>query len=368
MNDFFSFEYFDDLPNEDTELAVNPSSRRNLSLSAASADYLRDAVQRLVPSSYVYGESGIGERAYELFGLCVSHALTGKRSNKLLAALCIMYASIESRSELVILPTDIEAKYANLGMSQLRLTNILSVYDDFCRLLKLPKLEVPMEKLLRRVFRQGCTITSEAMISQFIDTALKFESDIRAIVQYNPRKPTAKTNYRQKFRVETIAAVCSTLALRYHQYTDATAKSIQEELHVSKGAVHYLLNKFKNREHSATEGGRLSNSTKGRRTDPLKIAGVDVPAGVLKRRRDHRTEKSTSEEILAIFPTADSAIDFPKPVDTGDSLSFLYDFVKVADKDPTLPSLPALDHSRYEQSPAQESASSRTTSGWDDLL
>lgn len=368
MNDFFSFEYFDDLPDDDSAPGAPGSSRRNFSLSSDSAEYLRDAVQRLVPSSYVYGESGIGERAYELFGLCVGHALTGKRSSKLLAALCIMYASFESRSDLVILPTDIEAKYANLRMSQLRLTNILCVYDDFCRLLKLPKLDVSMEKLLRRVFRQGCKISSEALISQFTDTALKFQNEIRSLVQYSPRKPTGKTNYRQKFRVETIAAVCCTLALRYHQYTSATAKSIQEELHVSKGALHYLLNKFKNQAHSGNSDESVPQHKGGKRTEPIRIAGVEVPAGVLKRRRDLGTEKSSSEEILAILPATDSAIDFPKPVDAGDSLSFLFDFGKAQDSKPISRSLPVLDHSRYEQSPAQESASSRTTSGWDDLL
>jgi hypothetical protein len=373
MADFFSFEYFDELPADEIALpSESAGSRRNLSLSASSAEYLRDAVQRLVPSSYVYGESGIGERAYELYGLCVSHALTGKRCNKLLAALCIMYASYERRSDLVILPTDIETKYANLRMSQLRLTNIMCVYDDFCHLLHLPKLEVPMDKLLRRVFKQGCKVESESDVFRFTETALRFEKELKSVTDYTPLKSDQRTNYRQKFKAETIAAVCAILSLRFHQYTKATAKSVEKELTVSKGSVHYLINKFKSVSPlPATEESQAS--PKKRRTDPLYIGGLDVPAGVAKRRKDEGSDNQASEEVLAIFPSEN--LSQPTAIDPGDPLSFLYEFNDLLTTNPAPlppplppPETPESESDSKRSRSRRSSSSSRTTSGWDDLL
>jgi hypothetical protein len=379
MSDFFSFEYFDELPDGDNSLDQDSgSSRRNLSLSMAAAEYLRDAVQRLVPSSYMYGESGIGERAYELYGMCVSHALTGKRSNKLIAALCIMHASYERKTDLVILPTDIETKFANLRMRQLRLTNILSVYDDICRFLSLPRLEPPMEKVLHRVFRQGCGIESESDIFQFVETALRFEKEIRGVVESKPDKPRKKANYRNQFRTETVAAVCAILALRYHNYTKATAKSIETELHVSKGSVHYLLNKVKTKIPPPGTAESQS-SPKKRRNEPLYIGGLDIPSGVAKRRRDSGKPKEEKEEILAIVPAVEQLKPLSLCPDADDPLNFLYD---LGDPLTTNPS-PVGAHkedgflmltTRVEkrgestQLTTEENGGSSRSSGWSDLL
>jgi hypothetical protein len=369
MSDFFSFEFFDEPPGiSDSFEDQGSSSRRNLSLNASGSEYLRDAVQRLVPSSYMYGGSGLGERAYELYGLCVSHALTGKRSNRLLAALCIMHASYEKRSDLVILPTDIERKYANLKMSQLRLSNILSVYDDFCRLLGLERLEVSMNKLLYRVFKQGCRMEDESDVFKFIDTALRFEKEIRAVTEYSPPKPTKRVNYRQKFRIETVAAVCAILAIRFHDYTKATAKSIEAELNVSKGSVHYLLNKYK-ATTPAPGKPESQRSPKKRRTEPIYISGLDVRAGVSRRHKDAGTLKTETEEVLAIVPSHVELTNYHEAPDANDPLSFLYDLGDLITTNPG----PTASAIRQEESailplPDEEKTHSSRASSWCDIL
>lgn len=332
MSDFFSFEYFDEIPDEGFD-STGPDvySRKNLSLSAESAEYLREAMTRLVPSTFVYGESGIGERAYELYGLCVGHAFTGRRSNNLIAALCVMHASYERRSDLVILPSDIEARYTDMQLRVIRVTNILSTYDSFCELLKLPRLDVSMEKLLHRVFRFGCNMTSEADISRFTDTGLRFEREIRSVTEYKPPVSKRRVNYRQKFRVETVAAVCSILACRYHNYTAATANSIVKELHIAKATVYYLLNKYK-KSHPPPAGPDSQRSPTKKRSDPLYVGGLDVPSGVSKRRRDEQTARGPTDEIVALVPVASSVTQSALTGD--DPLGFLYDFQDLLDVQP----------------------------------
>ena len=242
MSDFS--HYFGDVLEEGEDVQPGIISRaRNISVSSDTFRFLQEVVERLVPSSYVYGESGIGDRVYELYASCVSHALTGRRSNRLLAALCIMHACNELRTDLVILPTDIESKLAVWNMSQIRLQNIMSVYGVMCDSLKLPRLQPFMEKVFHRVFRLGCQIESDQDIYRFVDTALRFEEKLRS--NLNHAIPKTKKNFRTQFRIETIAAASAILALRYHNYTKATAINITNELNVSKGCVYNLLNKFK---------------------------------------------------------------------------------------------------------------------------
>ena len=340
MSDFFSFEYFDELPDEGYDGAeILPKGRKNMSLSVESAEYLREAMTRLVPSTFVYGESGIGDRAYELFGLCIGHAFTGRRSSNLVAALCVMHASYERRSDLVILPSDIEVKYSDKGLRVIRVTNILSTYDAMCALLKLPRLEVSMEKVLHRVFRFGCNITSENEISRFTDTGLRFEQEIRSVTEYKPVSAKRRVNYRQKFRVETIAAVCSILTCRFHDYTSATANSIIKELHVAKATVYYLLNKYK-ASHPPPGGPDSQGSPRKKRSDPVFVGGLDVPSGVSKRRRDERVSRGPTDEVVAIVPSGGSQM---RPVvGTDDPLGFLYEFQDLLDPSPE-PSLPIAD-------------------------
>jgi hypothetical protein len=340
MSDFFSFEYFDDEPivsHEDPN-DHRTTFRKNQSLSASSAEFLRIAINRLVPSSFVYGDTGIGNRSYELYGLCVSHAFTGRKGNLLVACLCVMHSTYERRSELVILPSDIEAKFADLRIANLRTTCILKYYDEMCEKLKIPRLEPSIEHLFERILREGCKINSEQVMNQIITTALRIEEDLRSFTNVVPKNQRAnkRKNYSIIWKVETIAATAVVLACRLHRISQGTLPDIAKEVNLDKSSISYLIIRFRKAreqydiiegssadpsfgDRMTTKGGSpdTGNATKKRRrSEPLKIAGLEIPSGLtLSMKSSGRSTASKDEEVLRIFPRSYR----------GDPLSFIDD-------------------------------------------
>jgi hypothetical protein len=251
MSDFFSFEYFDEAPvtYDNDPGASQGSSRKNQSLSLKSTEVLREAMRRLVPTNFVYGESGIGERAYELYGMCVSYAFTGRKSCHLIAALCVMHASYERRSDLVILPSDLERRYADMHCHQLRYTNILRQYDAMCETIRVPRLEVSIEKVFGRIYREGCCM-KEADVFRLSQTASRIYVEFKsAIPPPNADQviPTTKRvrMYGSEFRMETLATAAAILACRFHDIKDVTANAIREEFSVNKVSVHRIMHRYR---------------------------------------------------------------------------------------------------------------------------
>ena len=365
MSDFFSFEYFDELPEPNTGIEdTGGNYRRNQSLSASSAEYLREAMKRLVPSTYVYGESGIGDRAYELYGLCVSHAFTGHRSNHLIAAICVMHASYERRSDLVILPSDIQAAYADKQLKVCRINYIQSMYYEICLLLKLPHLQVSMEKVFDRIFRQCGKVESEREITEFVQTALAFEKELRKLTDESKvvSAKNGKPRFQSTYQVETIAAVASVLACRYHNYSKVTAQMIQAEMHIVKGTMYHLLNKYREKfpSEEPIEGKR------GRK-DPFKIGGVEVRSGLglvatsfIKSQRNQRS----NEQVLQIASTSRPSTRYRDP---NDPLSFLFNAGASADASPSASAIPDREAS-YQPTNHDRQPDSTSVGDFADLL
>jgi hypothetical protein len=294
MSDFFSFEYFDDEP----QLTDGPPDglvpvgvRKNQSLSAKAAEYLRQAMGRLVPSTFVYGESGIGNRSYELYILCVSHAFAGIRSSHLVAALCVMHASYERRSDLVILPTDIEFKYADIHHRQIRYNHIHRAYHDMCTALHLPRLSVSTEKLLERIFREACNLPSEGDIYRYTNVGSRIHSEI--VSSFPPTSPAENQN---TFRPETVAGCSAILTCRYFKHRDVTLLRVAESLHVSRNSLNYCLKRYLDIKWGKVE-----------RTESVVIGELVVPRGLTLRPRD-TGETSSREEIFALTPAIDAAL------------------------------------------------------------
>ena len=325
MSDFFSFEYFDDEPlvaSEDPN-DHRTTYRKNQSLSAASAEFLRTAINRLVPTSFVYGDTGIGNRSYELYGLCVSHAFTGRKGNLLVACLCVMHATYERRSQLVILPSDIEVKFADLKIPGLRTTNILKYYDEMCQKLHLPRLEPSIERLFERILRDACRINSEQVINQILETGIRIEKELRTFTNVLPKNQggNRRKNYTNIWKIETIAATAILLACRVHRIQQASLPDIAKEVNLDKSSISYLITRYRNamdeRAESEVPVDRESpeaNTPKGekeqepenvakkkRRMLPLRIAGLEVPSGLtLSVRSSGRSKETKNEDVLRI--------------------------------------------------------------------
>ena len=321
MDDFFSFEYFDELPSHHEEIGIQnrSSHRKNQSLNSASSEFLKEAMNHLVPSSYVYGETGIGNRAYELYGLCVSHAFTGRKGNLLIACMCVMHATYERRSDLVILPSDISVRFAEKNNPTLRPQNVLKYYDQMCRTLGLPRLEPSMEKTLERVFRQGCHIKDERKINILVQTAMKIAADLR---KFTDRIPEFQAQYKRRlyntiFRFETVAAAAATLTCRVHRYTSTTSVEISKELNSGKDCALHLIKRYKETMPGAIEDpegdANPHEDPKARhlrrRKLPIHIAGIVVPPGMSMQFRDSLGTKTTGDQILRIVPRGPSDDD-----------------------------------------------------------
>lgn len=325
MDDFFSFEYFDELPSQHEEIGIQDRSyhRKNQSLNSASSEFLKEAMNHLVPSSYVYGETGIGNRAYELYGLCVSHAFTGRKGNLLIACMCVMHATYERRSDLVILPSDISVRFAEKNNPTLRPQNVLKYYDEMCRTLGLPRLEPSMEKTQERVFRQGCHMKDESKINTLVQTAVKIAADLR---KFTDRIPEFQAQYKRRlyntiFRFETVAAAAATLACRVHRYTSTTSVEISKELNSGKDCALHLIKRYKETMPGAIEdpeGDANPNEDPKarhlrRRKLPIHIAGFVVPPGMSMQFRDSLGTKTTGDQILRIVsrgPSDDDPLSF----------------------------------------------------------
>jgi hypothetical protein len=319
MSDFFAFEDFEDLVVEGAP--VHPAETGgNLSLDSRRFEFLREAVQRLLPGRY----ERIYDRAYKLFCLCIGNSLTGKRSSYLMAAICIMHAALEVRSDLVILPIDIEIAFSPMQMSQFRFVNIQRNYDLFCERLRLPKLEPQIDKILFRAFKQGCNIASELDVSRLVETGLRFVEDVTNVSEAQPSATSQRVNYAKLIRIETIAAVCGILSARYHGFRNITAKEIETELHVSKGSVQRILSRL--RDETPQEVVRSKKPKKRRRTDSVIVGGLVIPSGVSEYRRGTGAAGSKgSEEIVSILNSVGGgAIVASHKFDDDDPLAFLF--------------------------------------------
>ena len=354
MADFYSFEHFDEpiLSYGDDSLQPRGNPRKNQSLSTADTEYLREAMRRLVPSNYVYGGSGIGERSYELFGLCISHALSGTRPCHLFAAICVMHATYERNSDLVITPEDIEAAYKPLKVRQIRVHVIRKVYKFICDNLKLPQLEVSSEKLFCRVFRDCCDLPESEVLS-FTQTAQRFETEIRASLPpprtdhlWTSKSGEVKGSSRCQVKSITVVALAAVFTLRFHKFTDVTTKKVLDELHVSAGAFFPLARRFKDtsgqqpssepvpREPTSadeTDDFGIPQNLVSRRSItpkavPTRIGNEVIPSGYTLRPQDRVEHKREyiKEEIMRIAPIADD-----------DHLALLY-----LDDSPPLQALP----------------------------
>ena len=279
MSDFFSFEYFDEQPSIAIEgLDDRSSYRRNQSLSQASTEYLREAMRRLVPTTFVYGESGVGNRAYELYGVCYSRAFVGNKSAHLLAALCVMHATYERRCELVILPTDIVYKYADMNTTKIKYSSVLNVYDKMCLELNLPRLEPSMEKIIERIFREGCRLTPESLVFEYTQTAMKIYNEI---IKYFPPVPRnmsgRKTNYQNQFRPCTIGVACAVLSGRVHLSKVTKIADMALEMHILPRQIHFVINRYLSKNPDAVENTEDGTKTKRKYRSSFSVAGMEIP-------------------------------------------------------------------------------------------
>jgi hypothetical protein len=234
-----------------------------------------------------------------------------------------MHASYERRSDLVILPSDIEVKYANLNIRVLRATQIRKFYESMCEFLKLPRLEVTFERLLGRIFRDGCRIKEESDVTKLCDTGARFERELRVITDADEMSDGRKRNVRQRYRPETVAVVSAVLACRYHDYPNITQKRIASEVHVSVGCVYNLLSRYKQMFPQPLDPPEAKFRPKGRakRLTPLAIGDVIVPSGLSLRKRDVREieDIENRHEVLAVMCVPEQLAR-----DDSDPLSFLY--------------------------------------------
>ncbi len=323
--------------------------RKNQSLSSVDTEVLREAMRRLVPSNYVYGESGIGARAYELYGLCIGYAVSATRSSHLVAAICVMHATYERNSDLVIIPEDIEAAYKPMKIKLIRVSQIQKTYDLICERLKLPKLSVKSEKLFARIFRDCCDLP-ESDVLTFSQTGLRYEAEILSVLpppktdHLTPGKDgKIKVSSRTVFRQTTIVSLAAVYALRFHNFVDVTATTVQKQVHVSQAAFHSLGRRFKqltagrepeNQETSAMVPVQLDEfgipiSSKKRRyklkSSPVRIGNDVVPSGYLLRPKDRVIElkrEQVKEEVVRIAAAPDPA-SWADSSDT-DHLALLY--------------------------------------------
>lgn len=319
MADFFSFEYFDELPDSDNAIIDDAHiNRKNQSLSASAADVLREAMVRLVPSNYVYGHSSIGERAYELFGVCISRNFAPNRSSNLVACSCVMHASYEKRSDLVILPSDVEAKYADKNIRVMRASQIRKFYESMCEFIGVKTLDVVMERLLGRIFRDGCRIRDEATVAKLVETGLRFEKELRNVTDADAMKDGRKRTVRQKYKAETLAAVCAVLASRFCNLPNVTQKRIAYEVNLSVSCLYHLLNRYKKIFPQPSEpppAKFMPKGTKANRLIPLAIGDMVVPSGLSISRRDDGDSKDGQEEVIAVLEDPDRLIFFQDPTD-----------------------------------------------------
>jgi len=346
MADFYSFEYFDEPPVAygDDIVQERRNPRKNQSLSNADTEFLREAMRRLVPSNYVYGGSGVGERAYELYGLCISHSISGKRSSHLLAAVCVMHATYERNSDLVITHEDIEAAYKPLRIRQIRVHNIKKMYELMCDGLNLPKLEVSSEKLFGRVFRDCCDLP-ESDVLLYTHTALTFEAEIKATIPqprtdhlWASKSGELKGSSRCQVKPITIVALAAIYTLRSHNFRDVTTRAVLNELHVSAGAFFPLSRRFRNialqkqpvdpestpieKDEFGLPKTRSTRRPSTSKSAPFKIGDDIVPSGYSLQPRNRVAIKrdSIKEEIMHIAPIE----DLPRHNEADDHLALLY--------------------------------------------
>lgn len=322
MSDFFSFEYIDEQPYASNDiLAERGAYRKNQSLSQASTEYLREAMKRLVPSTYMYGESGIGNRAYELYGILYGLAFSGNRSAHLVAALCVMHASYERRSDLVILPTDLEQKYADMKIPQMSYSKILNTYDRMCRELGVTKLEASMEKVIERIFRYGCRFDAESRISQYTHTAMKLYQTVVLAYPPRPENPSGRrTNYQNQTRPATIGVICAVLSTRVHLCRDVRISDMTREMGIHPRVFYKALTRFLDMQSGdVTDVGDdvetdCAKNKKRKSFTNLVIGGIEIPAAMSRgtltkaeRRRLYQESLNRPRDESFILPSlADS--------------------------------------------------------------
>lgn len=322
MSDFFSFEYFDELPDSGETIPNEGAlTRKNQSLSAVSAEVLREAMFRLVPSCYVYGDAGVGERAYELFGICISLNFAPNRSSNLIAASCVMHSCFERRSDLVILPSDIEAKYADLNIRVLRASQIQKFYESMCAFVGLPVLDASIERILGRIFRDGCRIRDESEVTKLIDVGLRFAGELRKVTDSDGTKDGRKRTVRQKYRIETVAAVSAVLACRLCNHTNATQKMIAGEVNLSIGSLYHLIGMYKKTKPQPRDPPVAKFRPKGtaKRLVPLAIGDVLVPSGLSLWNREPEDARRDGLEIVAVAGKPEQIFHDPS-----DPLTFIF--------------------------------------------
>ena len=343
MADFYSFEYVDEPPVQygDDLVEERGNPRKNQSLSGIDTEFLREAMRRLVPSSYVYGESGIGERAYELYGSCISFAFSGTRSRHLVASLCVMHASYERNSDLVILPEDIEEAYKPLHIHQIRVNNIQKAYTLMCQTLKVPELRVKSEKLFGRVFRD-CCLLPESAVSLYSQTALRFEAEIISALPkprtdhlIPSRSGNQRVSSRCQFRQTTIVALAAVFALRFHEFRGVTAKTVQKHLHVSNPSFHNLSRRYQDAIESKAppiqEPPRrkdefgipipLTRRVRNPKRGHIRVGNEFVPSGYIIKGKDQVDQtRGVQEEVMRIAIQDES----PRESREEDHLALLY--------------------------------------------